>query len=407
MLFERRKMNNKSTKGKKKLPKNIREKPNGKFEIRLQANGVKYDKSADTLKEAKIILNNIQRKVLIGKTSKLHSATLNDVYELWKLQKIGLKPNTFDNYVYMYEKFVKDTIGKRRVTDITRTKLKIFYKDLVETERIKITTADNIQTVIHQVLDVAVEENIIEKNPSDKALKEFKLSKELKSTKIVIMDREQRESFYNYLLNTRYNRRWYRVYRFLEITGLRVGEFGALQKEDVDYDKKTLTINKTIFDAYDANKKTYYGIHDPKTFDGNRTIPLTDEALDLILEELNYQKIGDIRSKSKIGNYKDFLFLNLLGKFYTDTSLNKRLYELRDLINIERKAEGKAELPRLSCHKFRHMCNNNMMESGVSVETRMAYLGQKDVSVNIKTYIHVSEEEMRRAAETVSKNGWK
>ena len=32
--------------------------------------------------------------------------TLNDIYELWKDLKRGLKNNTFENYKYMYETFV-------------------------------------------------------------------------------------------------------------------------------------------------------------------------------------------------------------------------------------------------------------------------------------------------------------
>ena len=39
--------------------------------------------------------------------------TLNDMYELWKDLKRGLKNNTFENYKYMYETFVRNQIAQR------------------------------------------------------------------------------------------------------------------------------------------------------------------------------------------------------------------------------------------------------------------------------------------------------
>ena len=39
------------------------------------------------------------------------SLTLNDLFELWRKNKVGLKEHTFANYVYMYNRFVRDEIG--------------------------------------------------------------------------------------------------------------------------------------------------------------------------------------------------------------------------------------------------------------------------------------------------------
>lgn len=44
--------------------------------------------------------------------------TLNDLFELWRKNKVGLKEHTFANYVYMYNRFVRDEIGMMKLKDI-------------------------------------------------------------------------------------------------------------------------------------------------------------------------------------------------------------------------------------------------------------------------------------------------
>ena len=41
--------------------------------------------------------------------------TLNDMYELWRDLKRGIKNNTFENYKYMYNTFVRPVIGSTNI----------------------------------------------------------------------------------------------------------------------------------------------------------------------------------------------------------------------------------------------------------------------------------------------------
>lgn len=53
--------------------------------------------------------------------------TLNDVYEMWKKDKKGLKQTTVGNYVYMYEYFVMGEFGKRQIQKIRKSDVLIIY----------------------------------------------------------------------------------------------------------------------------------------------------------------------------------------------------------------------------------------------------------------------------------------
>lgn len=53
--------------------------------------------------------------------------TLNDLYDRYISQKFDLKPTTKANYKYMYNHFMRDTFGKRKLSEIRYSDVKAFY----------------------------------------------------------------------------------------------------------------------------------------------------------------------------------------------------------------------------------------------------------------------------------------
>ena len=74
----------------------------------------------------------------------------------------------------MYTQFVVESIGKLLVRELKRSDTKRFYNMLADDRKLKIATIDNIHTVLHQVLQLAVEDNYVRNNVSDNLLKELK-----------------------------------------------------------------------------------------------------------------------------------------------------------------------------------------------------------------------------------------
>ena len=66
-----------------------------------------------------------------------------------------------------------DTFGNVKIMDMKKSDIKDFYNKLYE-NGLKPSTIDGVHTVIHQVLEMAIDDDIIRYNPSDKALKELK-----------------------------------------------------------------------------------------------------------------------------------------------------------------------------------------------------------------------------------------
>ena len=55
-------------------------------------------------------------------------ATVNFVFDRYMSLKNNLKPTTKSNYLYMYDRFIRDTFGKRNIAEIKYSDVVQFYK---------------------------------------------------------------------------------------------------------------------------------------------------------------------------------------------------------------------------------------------------------------------------------------
>ena len=144
--------------------------------FQLDANHKRRYVYAKTLDELRYKEEQIAKDKSDGIKAEARYTTVNDIYELWKDLKRGLKNNTFENYKYMYETFVRHQIGSKTVSSLRKTDIKRFYNYLADERHLKPATIDNIHTVLHQILDMAVDDDYIRNNPSNNVLKELKQS---------------------------------------------------------------------------------------------------------------------------------------------------------------------------------------------------------------------------------------
>ena len=105
--------------------------------------------------------------MLDGVKADKNNLTINDLYNSWVQLKCGLKDNTFSNYKYMYTMFVEPDFGKRKIVDLKRSDIRSFYNYLADERHVQINTIDCIHTVLHQVLELGVEDDYLRYNPSE------------------------------------------------------------------------------------------------------------------------------------------------------------------------------------------------------------------------------------------------
>ena len=61
--------------------------------------------------------------------------------------KNNLKPTTKSNYLYMYDRFIRETFGKRNIAEIKYSDVVQFYNHLIEKQELKIPTMKSLDGV--------------------------------------------------------------------------------------------------------------------------------------------------------------------------------------------------------------------------------------------------------------------
>lgn len=383
---------NKDSKGRVLRP-NERERKDG-YEYRWVDQSKKrrsiFAKDLNTLREK-------EKLVLLGEynNSKL---TVDDYFRKWKALKVTLRPNTLSNYIYIFEKYIFPYFGNVRITNLKKSDIKLYYAELLKT--LSMRTVESIQIVFYQILQLAVEDEIIKFNPSSEALRNLKKTSEIGTKEALTLDEQKR--FLSFLKNSKKNHRWYIILSFLFFTGLRIGELMALTWNDVDWDNKTLSINKTLVYYQDKDSgKCCHRINNPKTRMGMRVIPLCDMAIEVLKEEKNYHNFYNINSNVELDGYKNFIFLNRNGGFLSRELINRTIKRLVKECNNEN-VDGEVKVREFSCHLCRHSFATRLNESNVNLKARQAILGHKEIETTINIYTSVSNEVIEDATEKIN-----
>lgn len=124
----------------------------------------------------------------------------------------------------MYNTFVRPVIGSKRISTLKKSDIKKYYNYLVDERNLKPSTIDNIHTVLHQVLQIAVDDDFIRNNPSDNVLRELKKAHCFQSEKRRALTKPEQELFLNFLKTHPVYEHWYPVFAVMIGTGLRVGD---------------------------------------------------------------------------------------------------------------------------------------------------------------------------------------
>ena len=354
---------------------------------------------APTLEELREKEAAIEKDKLDGIKAEARYITLNEMFDLWCQLKRGLKNNTFENYKYMYNTFVRSNFGKQRITALKKSDMKRFYNHLADERGLQASTIDSVHTVLHQVLDMAVDDEYIRMNPSDGVLKELKQSHVFKTEKRRGLTKPEQELLLSYLKNHPIYNHWYPIFAVMVGTGLRVGEVAGLRWCDIDLEEEIIDINHTLvyYDHRDPSGKQgcYFNVHTPKTENSKRQVPMLGFVKEAFLMEREHQKSMGIECRVTIDGYTDFIFLNRDGGTFYQGTLNKTIRRIIRDCNDEVLQKGEEDpvlLPHFSCHSLRHTFTTRMCEAGVNIKVIQDALGHADISTTLNIYADVTKD---------------
>ncbi|MBO4941220.1 MAG: site-specific integrase [Clostridia bacterium] len=353
-----------------------------------------YAKTLDELRRKEMELTVDQFDGI--RTDKQHT-TVNDVFELWCELKRGLKDNTFQNYKYMYNNFVRNSFGKLRVSNVKKSDVKKFYNTLADEKILQISTIDTVHNILHQVFALAVDDNYIRQNPTDEMLKELKKSHGFQVTKRKALTVPEQELFIQFLKTNAKYKHWYPVFATMLGTGMRVGEITGLRWCDLDFKENLIHVNHTlVYYNKGDNNGCSFAINSTKTPASFRTIPMLASVKEAFLMEKAYQEEVGLSCSAKVDGYTNFIFINRFGNTQHQGTLNKAIRRIirdcNDAVLLKATDDNPVLLPPFSCHSLRHTFTTRLCEEGVNVKVIQDVLGHADFNTTMDIYTDVTND---------------
>ena len=302
-----------------------------------------------------------------------------------------LSPNTVRFYRMITEQFIIPSFENIRLTDITAKHLQAFIHYLSSSGSradeenktpLSAATVKRYATVFSSVMTEACKMGYTEENKLRKASVEY--PKIFRKTLEVYNDEEVRQFFHALQKEPPQIKAMLLCALLL---GLRRGEIVALQWSDIDFDKGTLSVNKSAY----KNKGESQKLKPPKSQTSVRTVffPI------VFAKALNEWKAEQEIERKKAGarwKEQDFIFTNSVGDMIS-------LYAPTEICSD---FEKRHHLHHLKLHGLRHTCGSLLVGNGVDPETVKSILGHDSLETT-NLYIHPYVKNMKNAADLLGK----
>lgn len=184
----------------------------GRYMYRWTVDGKEKTVYALTLGELREKEERVQADIRNGIDSKKADIiSLNDMYEKWLKYSNRLKESTVVSYMSAYEKHVRNDIGEKKLSKIKYSDIKDFYIEMSEGKQLAGGYIERIHGLFNQIFEMAVNDDIIIKNPCGLAYKDAQRHFKDAKKRHALTPEEQR-AFLDYVEESPTFNRWYRLF---------------------------------------------------------------------------------------------------------------------------------------------------------------------------------------------------
>lgn len=217
---------------------------------------------------------------------------------------------------------------------------------------------------------------------------------------------EEQEIFLGYLKATK---SWYEeMYKFMLLTGMRIGEVGGLQWEDIDFTSRFIYVKRSLTYQYEDGKKIMR-LTSPKTENSVRKIPFFGETREVL--EKQFEKVK--RKREDLGKrwrqpeeFGNLVFLTSMGspigRYSIENDMRYVTQQINDMLKTEALYSGgipknfERVHPHALCHTFATRC----FEKGMTPRAVQEIMGHANYNTTV-SYTHVLDDIKSKEAERV------
>ena len=305
--------------------------------------------------------------------------------------KRGVKKSTRAVYGTVLNWLEENPFGKKRIDRITTSDAKILLMKLQEEEGKGYSTIHNIRGVLRPAFQVAVDDDLIRKNPFDFNLGDVVIND---MTKREAITKEDMDEFLDFVRTDPHFKVYYDGMFILFHTGMRISEFVGLTYKDIDMDKEEISINHQLMRLGSVG----YYIESTKTSSGTRVLPMIDEVKECFYRVLERRRNRKKKKEVLINGYGGFLFLDKDGN--PETALHWENHFRWSVAKFNRTHPGRNL--KISPHICRHTYCSNMAKTGINPKILQYLMGHSDISVTLNTYTHVKLEDAKKELKKIA-----
>lgn len=296
---------------------------------------------------------------------KAGKTTIDQLAEQWLATQTRLKPTVQRLNESYWRVHIQPQWGRRPASSIRPSEVQQWINNIDRSPSV----IKGAHGCLAQILDIAVNDNMIPSNPARLA----KLPKKNKAVKVYLTI----EQLYRLADESK-------VYKDLVLllgtTGLRWGEAIALRPCDFDLLKRRINVTRNATRTSDG-----FVVGPPKTHE-HRTVAITSHALEVLRPRIEATGADALLWHGADGN-----FLRHAGK--------ESWFEYA----VRRCQDSDLTFPRLTPHGLRHVAAGLMVSAGANVKVVQRQLGHASAAMTLDTYADLFDGDLDGVADILEK----
>ncbi len=350
--------------------------------------------------EARISLGSGKRKSFYGQTRKEAAARLRDALadqakhlpivpeKLTVAQHLArwletsakrTDPPTQERYESQVRLYINPAIGSVSLAKLDAARLQSFYDGL----KLAPATVRMIHSILHQALKTAVRQRLIQRNISEDVDLPRSEDSEMKP-----FTEEEAQRFLEAIAGNRDEA----LYIVAMTTGMRQGELLGLRWENIDWQRGELHVEQALRRVRIEPGKRTSQLAKPKTKGSERTIALSNRAMDALSAHWTRQH----EERELVGSDWQENGLVFPDEWGRPMSRQKIYHRFKAILK-------QAGLPERRFHDLRHTAATILLSHGVNVKQVSEMLGHADITMTLKVYAHLLPIMHRAAADMMDR----
>lgn len=338
-------------------------------------------------------LRELEQQIIADKFDKIVSEggglTVVQLVEKYVSIRNNVRESTQASYRTVINMLRNDKFGHKRIDKVKLSDAKVWLVNLQKNGR-GYSTIRTIRGILRPAFQLAVDDDLIRKNPFGFELKECIYND---SVTREALSHEDERKFLKFVKEDKHFSKYYDGIYILFKTGLRISEFVGLTIRDIDFKNMKINVDHQLQRYINIG----YKIVEPKTEAGKRIIPMTPDVAECFRNIIKNRKKPKV--EPMIDGYTGFLFLDKDNNPMVAMHWQKYFQH----IVMKHNSIYKVQLPKVTPHVCRHTYCSRMAAARMNPKTLQYLMGHSDIGVTLNTYTHLEYDDVSEEVNRITK----